>query len=146
MSGSMDKINKKGSGPKKPKIQIARKELLGAIDNTNDGETFNVIFFNHEIVPWQTKMIDSSDATRRRARKWVEKQEPLGGTNIDTIFFLTDGKPTAGKIQDPNQILDQVKEWNRTARVKIHAIGIGDHDKEFMAKLAKIGGGTYVAK
>ena len=100
-------------------------------------------------------------------KEWVEKQKPLGGTNIydslelgfkiahrttgapdlDTIFFLTDGKPTAGKIRDSQRILDVFRAWNETSHLTIHTIGIGkDHDAEFLKELAKIGDGTYIAR
>jgi len=64
----------------------------------------------------------------------------------DTIFFLTDGKPTTGKILDPAGILAAVATWNETRRIQIHCVGIGDHDKDFLRKLAEGNGGTYVGK
>jgi hypothetical protein len=81
----------------------------------------------------------------------------------DTIFFLTDGKPTTGKIMDPAGILAAVATWNETRRIQIHCIGIGDQDAEqggggggggrddkadrdFLRKLAEQNGGTYVGK
>jgi Mg-chelatase subunit ChlD len=165
ISGSMDQAPKtvNGEGPKPPKIEVARKELLGFLLSFDEGARFNLIFFNHEVVPWQQKMVESTETNKRRVRKWIEDQEPLGGTNIhdaleagfgiamrvtgepvvDTIFFLTDGRPTAGKIQDPERILEAVADWNRTARLTIHCVGVGDHDAEFMQQLAKIGGGEY---
>ena len=78
------------------------------------------------------------------------RREPTGGTNIhdaletafraadtaadgktnlvayDTIFFMTDGTPTAGKLQKPAEILAAVREWNRTARIMIHSVAVGD--------------------
>jgi hypothetical protein len=168
VSGSMDQVPKAqpGEGPQPAKITVARKELLGAVDSLNPTDRFDVIFFNHEVVPWQPKMIDASEANKRRVRKWVEEQPPQGGTNIhdalelgfrmaqrttgrpdvDTIFFLTDGKPTAGTIQEPDRILEEVRGWNRTANVTIHCVGIGDHDEAFMRKLAEIGHGRYVKR
>ncbi len=165
ISGSMDQApqTREGEGPKAPKIQVARKELLGFLLGFEERARFNVIFFNHEVVPWQQKMVEATETNKRRVQKWIEGQEPLGGTNIhdaleagfglamratgepvvDTIFFLTDGRPTAGKVQDPEQILAAVADWNRTARVTIHCVGVGDHDADFMQKLAKLGGGEY---
>ena len=168
VSGSMDQIPtaEKGAGPQRPKIDMARQELLGAIDVMNDGDRFNMIFFNHQVLPWQPKMQEVGDSSRRRARKWIEEQVPEGGTNvydaleagfalalratgdpiIDTIFFLTDGRPTSGKIQNPERILAEVEEWNRGARLKIHCVGVGDHDQDFMQRLATLTGGQYVRR
>lgn len=165
ISGSMDQAPKpkKGQGPKPPKMAVARKELLGFLLSFDEKARFNVVFFNHEVVPWQQKMVEATETNKRRVKKWIESQEPVGGTNIhdaleqgfgiamratgkpvvDTVFFLTDGRPTAGKIQDAERILEAVADWNQTARVTIHCIGVGDHDADFMQKLAKIGGGEY---
>jgi hypothetical protein len=65
---------------------------------------------------------------------------------VDTILFMTDGRPTAGKIQKPDQILEQVRAWNRTAKLKIHCVGVGEHDEAFLQALAEIGGGEYVKR
>jgi hypothetical protein len=168
MSGSMDRIQK-GKGGGKSKWDICVQELVGAVSSLDNGYAFNVIFFNHEVLPWQNQKVVASEKTKKMLEKWVEGQQPLGGTNIfdalergftvaafgvtgkepppiDTIFFLADGKPTAGRIQDPQKILEIIREWNKTAQLTIHAIGIGaDHDVEFMKELARIGDGRYVA-
>ena len=71
-------------------------------------------------------------------------QSGKGAPILDTIYFLTDGKPTAGKFQDPNRILKRVREWNSTANLKLHVIGIGNTlDEEMCEKLATIGDGQF---
>ena len=167
-SGSMDQAPKpkNGEGPKPPKIDVARKELLGFLMSFKEKAHFNVIFFNHEVVQWQQKMVEATQTHKRRVSEWVEDQEPLGETNIhdaleqgfgiamratgepvvDTVFFLTDGRPTAGKIQDPERILEAVADWNRTARVIVHCVGVGDHHEVFMQTLARVCGGEYVRR
>ncbi len=172
ISGSMDQAPKGkdeagnviATGP--PKMDTAKKELTGSIISLDEGGLFNVIFFNHEVVPWQNKMVQVTESQKRRAVKWVESQTPLGTTNIhdalergfaialratgtpliDTIFFLTDGRPTSGKIQDSERILREVLDWNKSARLKIHTIGIGDHDAKLLQALATATGGEYIAK
>lgn len=172
ISGSMeqepqkeDELGRKvPAGP--PKIVTAKQELIGAINNIDDDEIFNLIFFNHQVVPWQRKMQDGTEGKKKRAIRWVEEQAPTGTTNIydaleaayaialsatgepliDTIFFLTDGRPTSGKVRDPKRILDEVLEWNKAARIRINAIGIGEHDAELLKGLAQGTGGEYVAK
>ena len=152
------------SGP--PKIETAKQELIGAINNVEDDAIFNLIFFNHEVVMWQPRMQEGSESKKRRAIKWVEEQKPLGTTNIhdaleeayqialaatgetliDTIFFMTDGRPTSGKVRDPKEILKEVLEWNKVARIRIHTVGVGDHDEELLKGLADETGGTYVKR
>lgn len=86
--------------------------------------------------------------------EWVEKQAVIGSTNIydaletgfkamgvgagkdksyepvyDTIFFMTDGKPTSGKVQDTSLILGDVRRWNDGRKIRIHVVGMGGKEK-----------------
>ena len=57
---------------------------------------------------------------------------------------MTDGRPTSGKIQDPEEILKEILDWNRSANCRIHTVGVGDHERWLLEQLAKLTGGTYV--
>ncbi|MCB9900673.1 MAG: VWA domain-containing protein [Planctomycetes bacterium] len=165
ISGSMDKVD--GDAKGRTKWEVAREQLVGAVHGLDKDAVFNVVFFNHSVVRWQRKVQAATEPTKDQLEKWVNATNVVGGTNIhdaleagfgvaqqatgrpiiDTIFFLTDGRPTAGKIQDGKAILDQVREWNAVAQLRIHAIGIGaEHDVDFMKELARIGDGEYVAR
>lgn len=173
-SGSMDKQQKGKGAQGKTKWEICVQELIGAVFGLDTNGGFNVIFFNHAVMPWQNRKVPATEKIKRMLKKWVEDAEgggePVGGTNIfdslekgfmfaafgvtgterppyDTIFFLTDGKPTAGKVQDSKRILEVMREWNKVAQITIHCVGIGaDHDVEFMQELARIGDGQYVSR
>jgi hypothetical protein len=165
VSLSMEKPDTKEK-PEPRRIDTAKKEAEGAIHNLENGHSFNVLLFNHSVIPWQPSMVTASEETRRKAAQWVREAEHIGGTNIhdaleqafrialrvtgepvvDTIFFLTDGTPTAGKIQEPKAILEQVREWNRQARLQIHCIAVGEADHEFLKELARIGNGTFLKR
>ena len=74
-------------------------------------------------------MIHSSPP-KKKVAAWIKGTKEVGGTNLydalelgfevaqagsnrpalDTIYFLTDGKPTAGKFQDPQRILKRVRD------------------------------------
>jgi hypothetical protein len=64
--------------------------------------------------------------------------------DIDTIFFLSDGRPTVGLYVDPNDVLREVKELNKLRKVVIHTIAIGEFQKDFMKTLAEDNGGVFV--
>lgn len=73
----------------------------------------------------------------------------------DTIFFLTDGKPTVPKrlrngeltrYMDPDLICDWVRFWNRRSRVTINTIGIGEGKGDFLERLARENGGKSVSR
>ena len=63
---------------------------------------------------------------------------------VDTVFFLSDGRPTHGKYIDTKDILERIVEANRLRKVVLHTIAIGDFSKAFMEQLAGRNGGTFV--
>ncbi|HVG94950.1 MAG TPA: vWA domain-containing protein, partial [Planctomycetota bacterium] len=61
--------------------------------------------------------------------------------------FMTDGTPTAGKVLKRDDILAAVRGWNRTAKITIHSIAVGDAcDVEFLKKLADENRGDFVKR
>jgi hypothetical protein len=80
-----------------------------------------------------------------------EDEDPSGSKadrdfneKVDTIYFLTDGNPTTGKLTMESEILDAVRRVNELRKVRIHAIAIGDFKKTFLKELAEQNGGVYV--
>jgi HEAT repeat protein len=63
---------------------------------------------------------------------------------IDTIFFLSDGRPSVGDYVDTDDILREVKSANELRKVVIHAVAIGEFQKDFMKRLAEENGGVFV--
>lgn len=62
----------------------------------------------------------------------------------DTMFFLSDGKPTVGELVDTEDIEIAIQEINRFRGVVIHAIAIGDFPSSFIQDLARQNGGVFV--
>lgn len=56
---------------------------------------------------------------------------------IDTIFFLSDGRPTVGEYVEPQDVLREIRESNKLRKVVIHTIAIGEFQKDFMKQLAE---------
>ena len=104
------------------------------------------------------------------AQEWVRKLQPVSSTNIydslrlafgltgqgskdkhygtdlDTIFLLTDGAPTMpdGQLDSTEKILIAVREWNPLKRITIHTIGIGGElNAPFLEQLAGENGGEF---
>ncbi len=63
---------------------------------------------------------------------------------IDTIFFLSDGRPTVGDYVDPQDVAREIRELNQLRKVVIHTIAIGEFQKDFMKVLAEQNGGIFV--
>ncbi len=75
-----------------------------------------------------------------------EKRRKTGDYDIgiDTVFFLSDGRPSHGEFTVPEDILREVKAMNELRKVVIHTIAIGQFQKSFMQTLAEQNGGTFV--
>ena len=68
------------------------------------------------------------------------------GASADTIFFMTDGVPTDGRIVDPAQILAEITQRNRRLGVVIHCIGVSkEQNAGFLLNLARANGGRYAS-
>jgi hypothetical protein len=63
---------------------------------------------------------------------------------LDTVYFLSDGRPSIGKMIETNEILKEVRKHNEIYRMVIHCIAIGDFAKEFLKQLAEENGGVFV--
>ncbi len=150
------------------KFDIARREFAAALGTLDDGGTFGVLLFHDDVTEMPGGVVRTEANSRARARTFVTSVEPTGATNvidaleralamagasgnapkaaIDTIFFLTDGRPSAGASVDPAVILDAVARHRRALPFVIHAVGVGDHDPDFLRRLAESTGGRYVTR
>jgi hypothetical protein len=63
---------------------------------------------------------------------------------LDTCYFLSDGRPSIGKLVDTREILGEVERYNEDFRIVFHTIAIGEFQKEFLRDLASKNGGVYV--
>ena len=154
-----------GSGRKKrekiAKIEVARRELLRVIDGIPNGTQFNIIAFESTFTLWRPALVEMGDAIRHDAMDHVRGLTPRGMTNIydtlmsalddpevNTIYFLSDGAPTMGKIMDTEGILEQVRARNAERKVKIHTIGfhLDPAASILMRRLAQENHGSFVER
>lgn len=150
ISGSMEEQ----SGGQR-RIDAAKEQLLGALEGYPDKALFNVIFFASDAFSWSDELVKMGKKTREEALEYVTRQKPGGGTavfdalelafedrRIDTIYLLTDGDPSAGRITDPGRIREEVKRWNTTRHVEVHGIAVGK-ESPLLKNLAADSGGEY---
>jgi len=165
-----DKTYGKGDLTKK-KIYVAQAELVRLLRTFDKNIFFNIITFSEEIGLWRKNVAAAKKDTRKNAEKFVWDIDPpkRASTNIydsliaafdmvdegfakrkyesvvDTMFFLSDGNPTAGPVTDVDMIIRTVKERNRIHGIKIHTFNLGGPSTEtyFLRKLAECTGGTY---
>jgi hypothetical protein len=152
-SGSMNA--RIGTDKKFTRLAAAKEQLarvLGALPATHH---CNLIVYETDVFPVWKELRPLTDDNRRSLLDTVKKI-PIGrGTNIfdaielafedasvDTIYLLTDGQPSMGRVRDPDQIVDEVVRWNRQRQIVIHCIGLGI-DSDLLKQLAASSGGTY---
>ena len=172
VSGSMAE---QGTAPGRPrgerKIDAARRELAAALDGLDPVRArFGVVLFDRGVRRFGPGLVRADLASRGAARTWVAAHEPAGETNLfdalreafrlaggldgplppaggaDTVFLLTDGKPTAGGVVATDRIVDAVVRWNRAARVTVHCVGVGTHDAGLLQAISSLTGGRYVRR
>jgi uncharacterized protein YegL len=120
-----------------PKLVNAKKELLQAIQKLSPKAEFNIIVFNAKVYVWSPKMVEATEAAKKRAQAFVYDL-PVGGATvtydaleaalnmrIESIYLLTDGEPTKGKIVRPPAIVAAIRTQNRLQGTSIHCIGLG---------------------
>lgn len=141
----------------KPRIEVAKQQLEKVVQALDDNALFNILPFSGGVQSWLDEGIaESNKKTRDEALDYVKTLGAGGGTNlydslekafedkdVDTIFVLSDGEPTAGKIIDPQSIREAVAKLNETRGVVINTISIG-LDLEVLEGIAADSGGTYV--
>jgi hypothetical protein len=152
------------------RFEVMRREARRVIGELPVGAHFNVIAFSDAILPWSPKMQVVTEDKKKTATKWVDALKPEGETNsygaleaafkdkdVDTIYFLSDGFPTGGKIVDFTKICAEVAKWNSVRKIRLHTIAFlagdgkplkieeGDKSmpKAFMSDLASQNGGIY---
>jgi HEAT repeat protein len=71
---------------------------------------------------------------------------PKPSGNSDTVFFLTDGVPTEGETTNIEEILADVRLWNKSARLTIHTIGMSETNglQTLLVGVAQATGGKCV--
>ncbi len=79
------------------------------------------------------------------AKKAPDTEMASFKNGVDTIYLMSDGMPNNGRITEPNAIVSKIKEMNRTRKITIHTIAVGEAIREdFMKALAEQNGGTFV--
>ncbi|MCI0650826.1 MAG: VWA domain-containing protein [Planctomycetes bacterium] len=138
------------------RMALAREELAAALSKLPPDVEFNVVIFQEGVKPLWPVMQKATGANIDRANAFVRSIEPGGATNIfdalelamklkyiETIFLLSDGDPTAGKILEPEDIIEELMRLNRERKVAIHTIALGT-ESDFLARLARLNFGRSV--
>ena len=158
ISGSMNELAKSRYVDAKgePRIELAKGQLSQVLDALTQESRFNIITFASDVAPWADDIVDWTPDALADAQSFVGRLGASGGTNlygalrfafqdpqVDTVFVLSDGEPSAGAITDPGAIRGEVARWNANRRVRINTIAIGGRF-QILKWLAEDTGGTHV--
>lgn len=146
------------------RIDAALAQLQGAVGTLDETRRFAVVWFGTAAGTWRARTLAGSETEKRALARWCQEVDGKGQTNaydglaegfrfarrgagrpqIDTLFFLTDGRATGGPFIRTSDLLGELRAWARIERVRIHGIGIGESDPALLQGLAALTGGRYV--
>jgi HEAT repeat protein len=136
------------------RLDHAKKELMRVLNALGKDAQADVVFFDDRIEPF-AKQLMPVKPNLSKMLALIQQVKPRGRTNIfdaldlamqlkdvDTIYFLSDGDPSDGRVIEPSDILREVKRLNRLRQIVIHTIAIPS--SPFLKSLAEQNGGQYV--
>lgn len=125
------------------KIVQAKEAFRYCLRNLQEGDKFNLIYFNEAPTKIFEGLVPATRENVQRAIREVEELTAQGGTNLHdaleaafqslpidrtpalrAVVFLTDGLPTVGET-DPERILRTVRELNERREIRLFTFGVG---------------------
>ena len=138
VSGSMNWPEMKDGSPNR--IAVAKRELIAVVKALDEKTLFNLATFAGHVNTWKKDgEVPANEANKKAALEWLEAALlPRGATNtfgalmdgldrnpqIDTLYFLSDGIPSTGTYEVPEEILIKLRYANRFRRVIINTIAL----------------------
>jgi len=159
---------------KERKVDIAIKELEETLERFSPEVKFNIIVLSTEAARYNKRkasriMLQATGENKKAAMKFVNSLwdrledikrgrgdhydaliEALSEPEVDTVFLLSDGRPTYGTYINNDNIIENIAGFNRFRKVVIHTIMTGNKgtkkDRELMEKLAEDSNGICISK
>jgi hypothetical protein len=152
------------------RLGAAKEQIVQAVQAMPKEARYHVLTFDHRVRVWSRHSVPPTAQATRALVDLLSQVKPDGGTNvhqalvealaldalhfgedgkmqIDELFLLSDGVPTAGDVKDPDEILAIVKQANRYLHVRINTVftGVGQ-GADFLRKLAEQNDGVFVRR
>jgi HEAT repeat protein len=137
------------------KIDILKKELSRVIQKLPADTHINIVYFHSNYSSWKKELHPLAGPGRKQAVDFVQGLQNGQGTNVfdtlefalkdkrvDTIFLLTDGLPTRGRLTEPAAIRREIGIQNRVRGATINCIAFGE-ESPLLKDLAAENGGVY---
>ncbi|XP_015350674.1 inter-alpha-trypsin inhibitor heavy chain H2 [Marmota marmota marmota] len=142
------------------KMKQTVEAMKTILDDLRAEDQFSVVDFNHNVRTWRNDLVSATKAQVADAKRYIEKIQPNGGTNINEallraifilneannlglldpnsvslIILVSDGDPTVGEVK-LSKIQKNVKQ-NIQDNVSLFSLGIGfDVDYDFLKRLS----------
>ncbi|MEL6105663.1 MAG: VWA domain-containing protein [Planctomycetota bacterium] len=139
----------------------AKRELTNAISGLTEDSEFGILVFDTQIRSWKSLLVAATDKNKRDAAQFISKLSAGSSTNtygalrlslefddqLEAVFFLSDGKPTTGRVLDPAVILTDVLRRNEVKHIMINTIAITRDPilQNFLRNLAEPSQGEFRA-
>lgn len=141
------------------RIERLHQEFEQAILKLPPQTEFNVYVYHDVVEGMSPSYVTATPENKRRAIAYALRVLPerktacydalhqglLNHFELEAIYFLSDGEPTAGTIVDPVAIVDAITRENRHKQTSIYTLGIdarGLH-QQFLQELASRNFGEY---
>ena len=131
------------------KLDETKRAVIECLKQLDVGDKFNIIPFESEFEAMNVKSIEYNEENMKKAIRYINKLEPLGGTEIlDPIKFALYEKNTDkiillftdGQVGNEDEIIKFVE--NNINRSRIFPFGIDTNvNSSFIRQLAKAGNG-----
>jgi hypothetical protein len=152
VSGSMNQPFGTGDATR---LDEAKRQLIRVLGALPAKAKANVIAFGNGAEGLAAGLQTIDDRRRKSAATWTEALQAHGATNVhaalelafaeqeaDTIFLLTDGRPSIGAIVAPDALAREVQRWNVGRGLRIHTVALGGRS-DFLERLAVESGGEH---
>jgi len=166
VSGSMSAAVSTNQGTQMTRLEFVHCQLARVLDDQLDPSSrFGLVVFSNAARPFGSGLVPASQANTTKASQWLQSQAPAGKTNLhagldaafamrpEVIYLLTDGTPTAGRVQAPGELAQLAAERSQR-QVPVHSIAftMGQHggddkaaSQALMLDIATKTGGIYRA-
>jgi hypothetical protein len=150
--------------------EIAKKALRDALYKLDPRTKVRLVFFGSRVKLWKNDLQPATPANVAAAEDALRNARPEGETNFhgalkaalglhekatttarledipDTVYFLTDGRPTDGEITSMPELVSWFAHLNRFAKVELHIIALGELNVDLpsLEALAQAGNGVLV--
>lgn len=164
-SGSMRDPSDPSDAQAETKWERAVRETSDTIRDLDADVQFDVFVYRYpsdypprpEMTRALGELATATSRARKRATRWMERQQPGGWgafsdaldailrTEADTIYFLSDGRPSRGTYDRDFRLLAELARANRFRQVVVHTVlvGRGGADRRFLESLAEETGGFF---